>query len=86
MIEPDQLAEIGGLSDEDCDKIVEYADRESQRLEAEEKIAAELKKQSAAHGEAPKPKAAPPVQESASQEPETVPPEVAGDSSPAVEE
>ena len=86
VIEPDQLAEIGGLSDEDCDKIVEYADRESQRLEAEEKIAAELKKQSAAHGEAPKPKAAPPVQESASQEPETVPPEVAGDSSPAVEE
>jgi len=86
VIEPDQLAEIGGLSDEDCDKIVEYADRESQRLEAEEKIAAELKKQSAAQGEAPKPKAAPPVQESASQEPETVPPEVAGDSSPAVEE
>ena len=86
VIEPDQLAEIGGLSDEDCDKIVEYADRESQRLEAEEKIAAELKKQSAAHGEAPKPKAAPPVQESASQEPETVPPEVAGESSPAVEE
>ena len=86
VIEPDQLAEIGGLSDEDCDKIVEYADRESQRLEAEEKIAAELKKQSAAHGEAPKPKVAPPVQESASQEPETVPPEVAGDSSPAVEE
>ena len=86
VIEPDQLAEIGGLSDEDCDKIVEYADRESQRLEAEEKIAAELKKQSATQGEAPKPKAAPLVQGSASQEPETVPPEVAGDSSPVVEE
>ena len=86
VIEPDQLAEIGGLSDEDCDKIVEYADRESQRLEAEEKIAAELKKQSAAQGEAPKTKTAPPVQEAATQEPETVPPEVAGDSSPAVEE
>ena len=86
VIEPDQLAEIGGLSDEDCDKIVEYADRESQRLEAEEKIAAELKKQSAAQGEAPKPKAAPPVVEAAIQEPETVPPEVVVDSSAAVEE
>jgi N utilization substance protein A len=86
VIEPDQLAEIGGLSDEDCDKIVEYADRESQRLEAEEKIAAELKKQAAAQGEAPRPKAAPPVVEAAIQEPETVPPEVVVDSSPAVEE
>jgi N utilization substance protein A len=86
VIEPDQLAEIGGLSDEDCDKIVEYADRESQRLEAEEKIAAELKKQSAVQGEAPKPKVAPPVAEAAIQEPETVPPEVVVDSSAAVEE
>lgn len=86
VIEPDQLAEIGGLSDEDCDKIVEYADRESQRLEAEEKIAAELKKQSAGPGEAPKPKAALPVAEAAIQEPETVPPEVVVDSSAAVEE
>jgi N utilization substance protein A len=86
VIEPDQLAEIGGLSDEDCDKIVEYADRESQRLEAEEKIAAELKKQSVAQGEAPKPKPAPPAQEAATQEAETVPPEVAGASSPVVEE
>lgn len=86
VIEPDQLAEIGGLSDEDCDKIVEYADRESQRLEAEEKIAAELKKQSAAQGEAPKPKVAAPVVEAAIQEPETVPPEVVVDSSAAVEE
>lgn len=47
VIEPDQLAEIGGLSEEDCDKIVEYADRESQRLEAEEKIAAEQRKYAA---------------------------------------
>ena len=86
VIEPDQLAEIGGLSDEDCDKIVEYADRESQRLEAEEKIAAELKKQTAAYGEAPKPKAVPPVTEAAIQEPETVPPEIIVDSSAALEE
>ena len=86
VIEPDQLAEIGGLSDEDCDKIVEYADRESQRLEAEEKIAAELKKQSVAQGDAPKPKAAPPAPEATLPEAETVPPEAAVDSSPAVEE
>lgn len=86
VIEPDQLAEIGGLSDEDCDKIVEYADRESQRLEAEEKIAAELKKQSAGQGDAPKPKVATSAEASAPQEPETVPPEVESDSSPAVEE
>lgn len=86
VIEPDQLAEIGGLSDEDCDKIVEYADRESQRLEAEEKIAAELKKQTAAYGETPKPKAVPPVTEAAIQEPETVPPEIIVDSSAALEE
>ncbi len=86
VIEPDQLAEIGGLSDEDCDKIVEYADRESQRLEAEEKIAAELKKQSAGQGEPPKPKVAPPVAEAAIQEPETVPPEAVVDSSAVVEE
>ena len=86
VIEPDQLAEIGGLSDEDCDKIVEYADRESQRLEAEEKIAAELKKQTAVYGEAAKPKTAPPVTEASIQEPETVPPEIILDSSAALEE
>lgn len=51
VIEPDQLVEISGLSEEDCDKIVEYADRESQRLEAEEKIAADLRRQAAARGE-----------------------------------
>ena len=44
VIEPDQLAEISGLSDEDCDKIIDYADRESQRLEIEEKYAAEQRK------------------------------------------
>jgi N utilization substance protein A len=86
VIEPDQLAEIGGLSDEDCDKIVEYADRESQRLEAEEKIAAELKKHSASQGEAPKSRTTPPAPTAALQEPETVPPEMAVDSTPAVEE
>lgn len=47
VIEPDQLAEISGLSEEDCDKIIDYADRESQRLEVEEKLAAEQRKLSA---------------------------------------
>jgi len=67
VIEPDQLAEIGGLSEEDCDNIVNYADRESQRIEVEEKIAADLRKQTAAQGEAPRAKveAAPAVVPSA---------------------
>ena len=75
VIEPDQLAEIGGLSEEDCDKIVNYADRESQRIEAEEKIAADLRKQAAAQGESPRAKV-----ESA---PETVPAEVVVEESSA---
>ncbi len=36
VIEPDQLAELGGLSAEQCEQIVEVADRESERVEAEE--------------------------------------------------
>ncbi|MFQ5733799.1 MAG: transcription termination factor NusA [Planctomycetaceae bacterium] len=36
VIEPDQLAELGGLTAEQCDVIVEYADRESARIEKEE--------------------------------------------------
>ncbi len=44
VIEPDQLAEIGGLSEEDCDKIIEYADSESRRIEEEERLAAEQRK------------------------------------------
>jgi len=37
VIEPDQLAEMGGLTEEQCDQIVNYAERESERLEAEQK-------------------------------------------------
>jgi N utilization substance protein A len=33
IIEPDQLAELGGLTPEQCDVIVAYADEESSRLE-----------------------------------------------------
>jgi transcription termination/antitermination protein NusA len=39
VIEPDQLAELGGLTEEQCDIIVAYADRESARIEEEERRA-----------------------------------------------
>ncbi|MAT15665.1 MAG: transcription termination factor NusA [Planctomyces sp.] len=32
IIEPDQLAEMGGLTEEQCDEIIDYADEESERL------------------------------------------------------
>jgi len=35
VIEPDQLAELSGLSIEDCAPIVEYAEKEAERLEKE---------------------------------------------------
>lgn len=35
VIEPDQLAELGGLTAEQCEEIVECADKESERLERE---------------------------------------------------
>lgn len=37
IIEPDQLAELGGLTEEQCDVIVAFAERESERLEAEQR-------------------------------------------------
>lgn len=48
VIEPDQLAEMGELSAEDVDVIIEYAERESERLEAEEKQRRALMKEQAA--------------------------------------
>lgn len=48
VIEPDQLAEMGELSAEDVDEIIEYAERESERLEAEEKQRRALMKEQAA--------------------------------------
>jgi N utilization substance protein A len=50
VIEPDQLAEMSGLSDEDCDRIITYADAESARIEQEERVAAEERKRQAAMG------------------------------------
>ncbi|MEX0715157.1 MAG: transcription termination factor NusA [Planctomycetaceae bacterium] len=40
VIEPDQLAELGGLTPEQCETIVAFADEESARLEQEERLAA----------------------------------------------
>ena len=51
VIEPDQLVEMSGLTAEDCDRIVEYADVESARLEIEERNAAEQRKLTASHAE-----------------------------------
>ena len=48
VIEPDELREISGLTDEECDRIVAYADAESLRLEELERLAAEQRKQEAA--------------------------------------
>jgi len=38
VIEPDQLAELGGLTAEQCDAIVGFSERESERLEAEQRL------------------------------------------------
>jgi N utilization substance protein A len=39
VIEPDQLAELGGLTPEQCEEIVAYADAEAARVEEEERRA-----------------------------------------------
>ncbi|MFM7058469.1 MAG: transcription termination factor NusA [Planctomycetota bacterium] len=54
VIEPDQLAEISGLSEEDCNRVVDYADAESRRLEELEKAAVEQRRL-AAHSPSPQP-------------------------------
>lgn len=46
VIEPDQLAEISGLSTADCDTIIEFADVESLKAEERDRIAAEQRKHS----------------------------------------
>jgi N utilization substance protein A len=44
VIEPDQLADLGGLTQEQCDTIVDFADVESLRIEEEERLVAEERK------------------------------------------
>jgi transcription termination/antitermination protein NusA len=50
VIEPDQLAEMGGLTDEQCNSIVDFAERESARLEAEQKQRRATEKTQAFYG------------------------------------
>lgn len=38
VIEPDQLAEMGGLTEEQCDEIIAFAEKESERLENEQRL------------------------------------------------
>ncbi len=57
VIEPDQLAELGGLTLEQCDEIVARAEEESQREEAEAAVrkAQERANRDASAGPAPAP-------------------------------
>ncbi|QDT90622.1 transcription termination factor NusA [Gimesia algae] len=50
VIEPDQLAELGGLTAEQCEQIVDVADRESERVEAEEEAMRTAQRNSPASG------------------------------------
>lgn len=54
VIEPDQLAELGGLTAEQCESIVAYADEAAARQEVEERRAFQ---EARAHDRAPKPAA-----------------------------
>ncbi|MGH7127182.1 MAG: transcription termination factor NusA, partial [Planctomycetaceae bacterium] len=47
VIEPDQLAELGGLTNEQCDAIVEYADREALRQEQRDERERRAKREAA---------------------------------------
>ena len=74
VIEPDDLMEMGGLSQEDVDEIVAFADVESERIEKEEIAAARARKQNPpTHDAAPfAAKVVSPPTESASEETEAV--------------
>ncbi|MFO0919523.1 MAG: transcription termination factor NusA [Planctomycetaceae bacterium] len=65
VIEPDQLAELGDLTPEQCDVIVAYAEKESERLEAEERQrkAAEREQQAGQNGMPPAAVKKPPISE-----------------------
>jgi transcription termination/antitermination protein NusA len=48
VIEPDELAEMGSLTTEQCDEIVAYAERESERLEGEQRQRRAMEREQAA--------------------------------------
>ena len=50
IIEPEDLEEMSGLGQEECDAIVAFADEESARVEAEEKLARDRRRQLRAMG------------------------------------
>ncbi len=72
IIEPDQLAELGGLTDEQCDVIVEYADREAEIIEKEEIEAKKRMREQASKPKAEEPKTEEPkTEESKTEESKT---------------
>jgi N utilization substance protein A len=79
VIEPDQLAELGSLTPEQVDEIIEFADEESLRLEREEKRAREEHRRAEAAGLTEKPSPKPEVAT------ETAPPEQPAASEPVEE-
>lgn len=52
IIEPDQLAELGSLTEEECSAIVDFAEKESVRLEAEQRQRRFTEKTETAQGKA----------------------------------
>ncbi len=62
VIEPDQLAELGGLSDEECTVIVDYAEKESVRLEAEQRQRRATERSHGPDSKPPRPAEPPPAE------------------------
>ena len=76
VIEPDQLAELGGLSDEECTVIVDYAEKESERLETEQRQRRATERSHGPESRPPRTVETPPVEASTVEPPAA---EVAGD-------
>ncbi len=91
VIEPDQLAELGGLSPEACERIIAFADTESLRIEKEERIARDEQRRQdaidrAAEHEAARVAAAAPPAESSAEGESVVAADAAAENAPAVAE
>ncbi|MCL4121123.1 UNVERIFIED_CONTAM: hypothetical protein GTU68_015635 [Idotea baltica] len=69
VIEPDELIEMGGMSREECDAIVEYADEESLRIEEEERIAAAERRRNGGSQRPPSAPATPVVEKPKAEKP-----------------